>query len=548
MPASEINISKMTNMGKLRLAMAIMLACTIQFSGSSTLRSTVKSVSTVTAQSKVQRKGPFDEWAALSSLLSEDEFKKINKTSTMYGCDTNAKNLIENLEKMAAKNRNMSNLLSKECLAAQVRYDAKLTRKLIQAANLEASASARAKAEFQRLQQEAINEFKCREIEHAQEVESAKAEAEKARKRMYEATGHYHAMADAHSKANAIYTLKESSITTLLEDKKSTLQHQVDVAMANMQSRSAAAFNASLQHRNKSELSCKSAFDKQMKMITEDEMVLTDQVKPLLEKLKNCEKKGIAPVPNRGLRFVQMSENNAQRADSLCEDTKKKWKAVSLIQLHMKIDMSDVSGNIGDWERSIEAEKIGAGRVNSACMREAKLFFLANKRDLNKLMNMTKEKILSGFDRMVAELEKGAATQIKLIKAHIESTTEDQYTALAALEGAKKSEQEADAVVKAAEMVKKQRLETAEKIKANAIMAAHAAAVAVENSVKASAKALREQAKAFEENVSKKKSRDCKQDHKYLDNDFSFIQEIIAKIETLYTVRDDSIGKAGDKP
>ena len=299
--------------------------------------------------------------------------------------------------------------------------------------------------------------------------------------------------------------------------------------------------------QSRSNQACKEAFQARMMLVTNDETVIRDEIKPLLGDLAACTGDaaaagaGTGNVTGGGGGFLEIKATATQ-----CKHAaRKKLRRLqaSLLQVSLSTPVEEVTGSMEELEKRVAAEKEDAQRVRTACEAEASEILTTASTEAEGIFTAAKTTADTNYDNYVIEVD----TETKLAIAELEkiktATEAPFFAAEAAFEEAKTAFQQAEGAHLAAQTLQTTAAGSAQEALDSALVEAENAKRQTINSTNAAAEAVRRSAREDKQQKSSAKTSECNDEHETFVAERDLVAKIEAKIAKLATVRDDTTGE-----
>ena len=226
---------------------------------------------------------------SLISSLSAVHLKSLKTLTTKYDCDLSAANLVTTLKEVTSKNLAADEALTKACADFQIGYEAALAAKLDDAEALANTAAGKGEAVYSAAAKVAQDVFKDIEINQGKLVTDAASVVEAAAKKHSLAQGEAEIRNKEKDDARAKYEMQVKSANDNAANEKTVLRAARDASIEAARTTMEEMIKQASDRKTTSDSECKSAFDTRMSLITNDEHVVNNEIKPLLEQLHACD-------------------------------------------------------------------------------------------------------------------------------------------------------------------------------------------------------------------------------------------------------------------
>jgi hypothetical protein len=476
-------------------------------------------------------------WSALASLASR------------YNCSEDGESLVTILMRVTLENKAATESLTKTCQEAQDEIAAQLEEQLAAADKMEnEEAPASGLVVYNEAMKVADEAFSAIETTHSNHVASAATSAEEARVKMEEADAVREAEVKKKDEAQAVYqellvdledylkaktTAFDDTRNVLVEEAKTTRDHDLDTA-ANV--------------KKASDLTCQNTYDARMALVTKDEDTIHNEIKPLLDELQLCQVPSFLEISS-AKKAAHGRTRGGHKAETKCDAVRRELKAKTLLleTSTMKAFTADtpaqeVTGDVEEWIKRIEAEKTEAATVLKSCQDEASHILDEITDKINAVFQAAETAADKLYDESLEKLKAEQEEQKAAGKAVADATLEPAAHAEAEFEAAKTTFNEKDAAHAAAITAQEEALERAHEEHVTAEEEARQAQLAAENAKKEEANVLRAVAKEDAEKRAANKEEECNSELAALKTDLELIAKIQEKMATLTTVDNDILG------
>ena len=480
---------------------------------------------------------------SLVSSLSTAHVKALKALTTKYDCDLGATDLVSTLKEVTSKSHAADKALTTACANYQASYEKDLAAKLGEADTLANSAPAKGDAVYAAAEKVALDEFKKIETKHEALVADATSVVEAATKKHSLAQGEAQKKNYEKNAARALFEEQTQNANDAAEAEKSVLRAARDASNEAARTNMEDIIRQASDKKRASDAECKSAFDTRMSLITTDEHVVYNEIKPLLDQLRACNS------VSAGTSFLEVKVTETKTKCEKSARNRLQHLQQSLLQVSLNIaetPAKEVTGNMADWESRLAMEKTFSENVRKACEDEA----LGILKNVTAAAQNVNDNARNSANTLCSEEEAkvDAATLAHLtpLKKIADDTEGPAFAADAALKTASEELDKARARHEAAVELKASSISEAEESKIKALGLAENAKQNTVSSTMEAAETIRRTAHEDKEKKSTAKTNECNAEHERLSGERDLVARIQAKISTLTTVRDDETGEVDD--
>jgi hypothetical protein len=490
---------------------------------------------------------------SLVSSLSAAHSKALQTLTTKYDCDLGAANLVGTLKKVTSKNLAAEEALTKACADSQTGYEADLAAKQGEADTLANSAPAKGDAAYSAAEKVAQDAFKDIESKHEKLVADSTSVVEAAATKQSLAQGEAALKHNERDAARALFEAQTRSANDAAEAEKSVLRAFRDSSNNAAQGIMEEMIRHAGDRKTASDSACKSVFDDRMSLVTSDEQVVSNEIKPLLDQLSACGSVSAGEdhsgSSNSGGSLLEVKAKATKTECKRAARKKLQHLQESLLQVSLNIaetPAKEVTGNMAEWESRLAKEKTFSENVRRACEEEASGILNNATAHAQNVHDKARNDANTLCSEEEAKVDAASLAHLTPLKKIADDTEGPASAAEAALKIASEDLELATARRDAAEELKISSITEAEQAKTTALEMAENAKHALIRSIMEAAETIRSDARADKEKKSTAKTDECDAGHRSFTEERNLVSQIKDKISTLTTVRDDETGEADD--
>jgi Notch-like protein len=492
--------------------------------------------------------------AALSQQSAQTALASI---ASKYDCNETGASLVTVLMRVSIENKAAGQSLNESCREAYEGISAELKNALAVAEAMETDEAARRGLDvFNEAMAKANQTLSNIDAEHSSRVGVVSAAAATAYASMMKADEKRKSLVRTKNEAEAMYDAKLRELEDTSRSEMSILNLTRSSIVTFVKTTRDQELAVATTVKQASDSKCADSYKARMALVTKDEAIVNDEIKPLLDQLKTCLLPNTGAPRTNGGNFLEMSADKTSRIRSAhkkkCSSARRRLKAkLLLLETSTKSTAPDApgqeaTGNMADWEKRLEDEKTEAGEVRKRCKAEASAVLASATSGHNKVFEDAKFHADTVYSDGVAKIKTLITKAKSDALPKVEATRLSAFQAVAAYEQADRFFQEKDAARKATVQDKESSLVRARKDHALALKAARRVQHETENSVKAEAEYLRALSRKDARIKEKNKKTECSSESDALLAELGVIGQIKQKIATLTTINDDVLGEKAE--
>eukprot|EP00946_MAST-07B_sp_MAST-7B-sp1_P004394 g4394.t1 len=492
---------------------------------------------------------------AVAASLSKAESQTLSALTLKYNCSKEAQSLVVQLDAVLASNYAAEKKLNWSCAAAQSSYKRELEGKIAAAAALASTANQKGADVYASGSAAANKTFTEIQSHYEAIIESAKSRLRESQMKAAEAKAKHDEKSQLRLAAQAFYEQKCSLLDDNAATEISVLGGNRDATIENAKSTFKEGVAFAKNDMDQSIMACSHAYRARMRLIVQDQATINEKIKPLLNRLKDCNSSSSSNSGSSGPDGSTGTDKQADQAlnkaafieirtdvsgyDECKRAVHSKLLSVptSLLQISLNTPSKDVHGNLAVWEARLIQERGTATSVHEACKAEAQEAFSNVTRTLNRIFNEAVRRANASYGAEVSKVNSRAAQLKTIQKGIFDATARPAYDAETEFNIAKAAMDEANAAAKAASDLKAFTINEARDSMNDALVAAEQAKLEIIKSTKAAAETIRVNAINDESIKSKAKRRECEQELSSLRKERDLVHQIKFHANSLVTVK-----------